>query len=100
MSYFAMGGVRAEMGMRSVFPLTSPPIATGRGFEPGGPRLKDSAEDGEAAAARERVHAVLDRALHLLVLLVDVGVVARPLRVVVELDRVEEGGADLGRQRQ
>src|SRR4051812_32268062 len=63
-------------------------------------RAGTSAEDREATAARERGHAVLDRGLDLVVLAVHVALVVRPLGVVVELDRLEQRGADLRRQRQ
>src|SRR5829696_8684842 len=70
-SYFVTEG-GAGMGMRFVCPLARGAIATGRWLYCAPPALKSSAEDGETAAARERVHPALDGPLDLLVLAVDV----------------------------
>ncbi len=59
--------------------------------------LDDLAEDREAPLLGEPVHGVLDSGLHLEVDRVDVGAVLEPLRVVVDMDRVEYFGADLCR---
>src|SRR3954452_2294169 len=100
MSYSVLAGAEEKMGMRSGFPLRAGPIATGRWFERGAPALKSSAEDREPPPPCERVHPVLEGGLDLVVLLVDVGVVLRPLGVVVEVDRVLQRRADLRRQRE
>src|SRR5215211_9379202 len=59
-------------------------------------RGRGLAEQRQPAPPGQRVHAALDGPLDLLVLPLDVVVVLRQLRVVVELDRILEGGPDLG----
>src|SRR3954464_6606684 len=59
-----------------------------------------SAEDGQRPLLGQPVHAGLDGGLYPVVDRLHVGVVVGPVRVVVDLDRLEQLGADLGRQRE